>query len=94
MTAEAPPPIRHRTVDVALEARVRRWGLEQRDDRVQLQGGVVVAANEPLVDADEDSRIRVTYGGALRVAVLAGAEPAIEQEIGRASCRERVYSSV
>lgn len=83
MIAEAAPPTHRRTVDVALEARVRRWTLEQRDAQVRLVEAVIVPANEPVTpDADADL-LRVTYGGDLRVAVLAGPEPAIEQVLRR-----------
>ena len=82
MTAEAAPPIHRRTVDVALEARVRRWTVEQRDAQAQLIEAAVVAASEPSPETGGPP-LRVTSGGVLRVAVLAGAEPAIEQVLRR-----------
>jgi hypothetical protein len=79
--AEAAGPL-HRAVDVALESRVRRWTLEHHEARVRLASAVTVPANEP-VDGDGGPLLRVTSGGPLRVAVLAGAEPAIEQALRR-----------
>ncbi len=83
MTAEAAPPTLRRTVDVALEARVRRWTIAQRDGHAQLLEAVTVAANEPPADEGGEPPLRVTFGGVLRVAVLAGSEPAVEQVLRR-----------
>ncbi len=83
MTAEAAPPSHRRTVDVALEARVRRWTIEQGDAHARLLDAVTVPANEPVTSLGGEAPLRVTYGGVLRVAVLSGAEPAIEQVLRR-----------
>lgn len=81
MTAEVAPRVLRRTVDVALELRVRRWPIEQRDGHATLGEMVAVSAAEPT---DTAAPIRVTYGGVLRVAVLAGAEPSVEPALRRA----------
>ena len=83
MTADNASPLVRRTVDVALEARVRRWSLEGSNAQLRLVESVTVPANEPIADADSEPPLRVTFGGALRVAVLAGADPAIEQVLRR-----------
>jgi hypothetical protein len=85
VTAEPAPPIRRRTVDVALEARVRRWTTEEQDARATLVDSVAVPANEPITsDVDGDLPIRVGYGGVMRVAVLAAAAPDLERVLRRA----------
>ena len=43
MTAEPSLPLRRRTVDVALEARVRRWTIEERDVHLTLADPLTVA---------------------------------------------------
>ena len=83
MTAEESAPAVHRTVDVALEARVRRWSVERSDAQVRLVGSVAVAASEPVDATGSAAPLRVTFGGPLRVAVLAGADPTIEQVLRR-----------
>ena len=83
MIAEAAPPNLCRTVDVALEARIRRWTLDERDGHARLLEAVVVAAGEPAADTGGEPPLCVTFGGVLRVAVLAGSEPAIEQVLRR-----------
>lgn len=82
MTAEDRAPIHRRTVDVALEARVRRWTIEEVDAHARLVASSIVPADEPAMDGS-DVPLRVTYGGVLRVAVLAGADAAIEQVLRR-----------
>jgi len=67
-------------VDVALEARARRWTVEERDARVSLVESAVVPASEPPAEG----AIRVTYGGVMRVAVLAGDAPDVERVLRRA----------
>lgn len=85
MTAEPAPPLRRRTVDVALEARVRRWTIEERDAHATLIESATVAANEPApAEMERDAPIRVGYGGAMRVAVLAGEAPDLERVLRRA----------
>ena len=66
MTGEAAPPVRRRTVDVALEARVRRWTVEQLDSRHRLVDSVTAQRDEPV----EGEVIRIGSGGVMRVAVL------------------------
>lgn len=86
MTAEDSAPAVHRTVDVALEARVRRWSIEGSEADMRLVESVVVQANEPVSATGSEAPIRslrVTFGGPLRVAILAGADPAIEQALRR-----------
>ncbi len=82
MTAETAPPVHRRTVDVALEGRVRRWAVDQHESRAQLLDATLASAVEPPPDGIEPP-LRVTYGGVLRVGVLAGAEPAIEEVLRR-----------
>jgi hypothetical protein len=85
VTAEAAPPLRRRVVDVALEARVRRWTVEDNDGRMTLIESVAVPANEPVTpDLVDDLPIRVGYGGVMRVAVLAGDAPDLERVLRRA----------
>ena len=62
MTAEHAPPRHRRTVDVALEARVRRWSIEERDGHAALGDVVTVPASEPLPSESEDAPIRVGLG--------------------------------
>jgi len=83
VTAEDAAPNVRRTVDVALEGRARRWSLEGANAQVQLVESVTVPGNEPITDAGSEPQLRVTFGGVLRVAVLAGADPAIEQVLRR-----------
>ncbi|HEY8732257.1 MAG TPA: hypothetical protein VIN69_09820 [Candidatus Limnocylindria bacterium] len=84
MTAEPAPPLHRRTVDVALEARARRWTIEDRDGRASLIEQTVVPANEPLRADDGEGAIRVGYGGVMRVAVLAGDALDLERVLRRA----------
>jgi hypothetical protein len=85
VTAEPAPPIRRRTVDVALEARVRRWTTEEHDGHATLVDSVAAPANDPIrSDADGDLPLRVGYGGVMRVAVLAAAAPDLERVLRRA----------
>lgn len=78
-------PSRHRrTVDVALEARVRRWSIEERDGRAALIEAATVLASEPSPTKTEDAPIHVGAGGALRVAVLASEAPDLERVLRRA----------
>jgi hypothetical protein len=83
VTAEAAPPLHRRTVDVALEARVRRWTIEESDAHATLIEVVTVPANEPT-DTTGHAPIRVGYGGVMRVAVLAGAARDLERVLRRA----------
>ncbi|MHB8630709.1 MAG: hypothetical protein ACYC9W_02130 [Candidatus Limnocylindria bacterium] len=83
MTGEAVPPVRRRTVDVALEARVRRWTVEEREMRVTLVESATVPRSEP-VEAGSAAPILVGRGGAMRVAVLAGDAPDLERVLRRA----------
>lgn len=80
MTAEDGAPI-HRTVDVALEARVRRWTIDEAEGHAQLVEHSIVGPDEPTPDGGDV--LRVTSGGVLRVAVLAGPEAQIEQVLRR-----------
>ena len=80
MTGEAAPPVRRRTVDVALEARVRRWTVEELERRLTLVESVTVQHDEPV----EGEVIRVGSGGVMRVAVLAGGSADLEQVLRRA----------
>ena len=66
---------------MALEARVRRWTIEDRDGRATLDASSVVLADEPTTGAD---RILAGYGGVMRVAVLAGPAPELERVLRRA----------
>ena len=85
MTAEAAPALRRRTVDVALESRVRRWTIEDQDGRTTLIGSVMVPADEPVTpDTAGDIPLRVGYGGVMRVAVLAGDAADLERVLRRA----------
>ncbi|HEX9269870.1 MAG TPA: hypothetical protein VF998_08515 [Candidatus Limnocylindria bacterium] len=71
----------HATVDVALEARVRRWLVEERAGQALLdESEVVEAGSRPAAAAS----LRVTLGGLLRVALLSGAEPDAERALRRA----------
>ena len=83
MIEEPAPPIHRRTVDVALEGRVRRWTAVQGDGHLRLVDPAIVAAAEPADAGNDAVPLRVTTGGALRVAVLAGEDPAIEQVLRR-----------
>jgi hypothetical protein len=83
--AEPAPPLRRRTVDVALESRVRRWTIEEQDGQATLTGSAAVPADEPIAgDTESESRLRVGYGGVMRVAVLAGEAPDLERVLRRA----------
>ncbi|MDP9246010.1 MAG: hypothetical protein M3O64_05085 [Chloroflexota bacterium] len=84
MTAGSAPPPLLRTVDVALEARVRRWTVEERDTTATLGGSATVPADERIPSEAGDGPIRVAFGGAMRVAVLAGAAPDLERVLRRA----------
>ena len=79
MIAEQSAPARARTVDVALESRVRRWTIDEPDGLLSLTGSTTVAASERVHGA-----IRVGYGGVMRVAALAGAAPELERALRRA----------
>ena len=80
MTGEAAPPVRRRTVDVALEARVRRWTVEQLGSRHRLVDSVTAQRDEPV----EGEVIRIGSGGVMRVAVLTGGSTDLEQVLRRA----------
>ena len=84
MIAEPAPPLRRRTVDVALEARVRRWTIEEHDARVTLVESATVSGGEPVPAEIASDRIRVSYGGHMRVAVLAGGSVDLEHVLRRA----------
>jgi hypothetical protein len=81
--AETAPTVRRGTVDVALEARVRRWTIEERDGTAALVESAVVPATEP-VETSSAATIRVGYGGVMRVAVLASQAPDLERVLRRA----------
>jgi hypothetical protein len=81
VTAEHAPPLRRRTVDVALESRLRRWTIEDHDGIATLIDSVAVADGEPVAG---DTPLRVVYGGVTRVAVLAGGTPDLERVLRRA----------
>jgi hypothetical protein len=81
VTGEQAPPVRRRTVDVALESRLRRWTIEEQDGRVALTGSVAVPGGEPVAG---DAPLQVGYGGVMRVAVLAGGRPDLERVLRRA----------
>jgi hypothetical protein len=81
VTAEHAPPLRRRTVDVALESRLRRWTIEDHDGIATLIDSVAVPAGEPVAG---DTPLRVAYGGVTRVAVLAGGTPDLERVLRRA----------
>ena len=81
MTAEHAPPLRRRTVDVALESRLRRWTIEDQDGQVSLIESAAVPAGEPVTG---DLPLRVAHGGVMRVAVLAGGTPDLERVLRRA----------
>jgi hypothetical protein len=81
--AETAPTVRRGTVDVALEARVRRWTIEERDGTAALVESAVVPATEP-VETPSAATIRVGYGGVMRVAVLASQAPDLERVLRRA----------
>lgn len=81
MSAEpAEPPRRRGVVDVALEARVRRWTVEEHGSHASLIESAIVPATEPFGGA----ALRVTSGGIMRVAVLAGAGRDVERVLRRA----------
>jgi len=82
VTAEETPPPRRRTVDVALESRVRRWTIEEEQDgRTTLVDSVAIAAGDPV---DGDTPLRIGSGGVMRVAVLAGGAVDLERALRRA----------
>ena len=78
MTAEpsALPAARTHTVDVSLEARARRWTIDERD-------GHAAFDDEPG-DGEPGDLTRVGYGRAARVAVLAAPAPDLERALRRA----------
>ncbi len=80
MTADDRAPVHH-TVDIALEARVRRWTVEEREGHVQLVQPSSDSSDEPATSGGDV--LSVTSGGVLRVAVLAGPQPEIEQVLRR-----------
>ncbi|HEV2249445.1 MAG TPA: hypothetical protein VGT60_02940, partial [Candidatus Limnocylindria bacterium] len=84
MTAEQAPSRHRRTVDVALEARARRWSIDQPAGQATLIGSVAVPSSEPLPSEPADAPIRVGSGGLLRVAVLASEAPDLERVLRRA----------
>ena len=85
MIAEPAPPLHRRTVDVALEARVRRWTVDERDAHATFIEPVTVSANEPApIELDRRAPILVSYGGVMRVALLAGDDPSVERVLRRA----------
>lgn len=84
MTGEQAPARQRRTVDIALEARVRRWSIEERDGHASLIDAVTVSAGEPPPGDVGDAPISVGYGGVMRVAVLAGEAPDLERVLRRA----------
>ena len=75
------PAVRRATVDVVLEARVRRWTVEAEAPRPTLLESAVVAADEPT---DDPSPLRVIHGLPLRIAVLSTPEATIEGALRRA----------
>lgn len=79
MIAGPAAPARDRTVDVALETRVRRWTAGERDGLLSLTGSSTVPGSERV-----DGAIRVGYGRVMRVAALAGATPDVERALRRA----------
>jgi hypothetical protein len=85
VTAEPAPPVHRRTVDVALEMRVHRWTIEEREARTTLVDHATVAAAEPVpAEVAGAATLRVGYGGVLRVAVLAGGAADPERVLRRA----------
>lgn len=74
-------PVTARTVDVALEARVRRWSLDASADDPTLGGSEIVDASEPVGD---DASLRVTAGRPVRIAVLSTPEAETERALRRA----------
>ena len=82
MTAEpTAQPLRRRTVDVALESRLRRWTLEDQDGRIALVDPAAVPAAGSVAGEEP---LRVGYGGVMRVAVLAGGAADLERVLRRA----------
>jgi len=81
VTAEQTPPPRRRTVDVALESRLRRWTIEDQDGQVTLIDSAAVPAGEPFAG---DVPLHVGYGGVMRIAVLAGGAADLERVLRRA----------
>jgi len=75
------PPLRRRTVDVALESRLRRWTIEDQDGQITLVDPLAVPAGEAVAG---DMSLRVGYGGVMRVAVLAGGAADLERVLRRA----------
>jgi len=82
VTAGGATAVRRGTVDVALEARVRRWTIEERDAIAVLVDSSTVAASEPI--ETPGASMRVSYGGVMRVAALAGEAPDLERVLRRA----------
>ena len=77
MTAEpSAPTSTRRIVDVALESRVRRWAIDEREGHLSF-------VDQPSDDASGDLT-RVGYGRAARVAVFAGPDPELERILRRA----------
>ncbi|HVR88079.1 MAG TPA: hypothetical protein VHG53_00865 [Candidatus Limnocylindria bacterium] len=81
MSGEQGQPLRRGTVDVALEARVRRWTVNAGTPGPTLLESAIVAADEPT---DDPAPLRVSYGEHLRVAVLSTPEAPIERALRRA----------
>lgn len=84
MIAGSAPALRLRTVDVGLEMRVRRWTVEEREASANLGASQIVVPDEPIPSEAGERPIRVAFGGAMRVAVLAGAAPDLERVLRRA----------
>jgi len=77
VTAEPSAPTRYRrTVDVALESRVRHWTIDEREGQASFD-------DQPTDDPSDD-HTRVGYGRAARVAVFAGPAPELERILRRA----------
>src|SRR5439155_21879453 len=76
VTAEPRAPTAQRTVDVALEARVRRWTIAELDGHLSFD-------DRPADHATGDLT-RVAYGRSARIAVFAGPAPELERALRRA----------
>jgi hypothetical protein len=74
--AEPSAPTARRSVDVALETRVRRWTIDERD-------GHAFVDDQPTDDTIGDLT-RVGYGRAARVAIFAGPASDLERALRRA----------
>ncbi len=76
MTAEPRAPTAQRTVDVALETRVRRWTVAERDGHASF--------DDQPADRGPLDLTRVGYGRTARIAVFAGPAPELERALRRA----------